>query len=100
MPQHIAHSVIFHNKCAPAGIVINSWIIEEKERVTVKRQVSTKSPQHINIPLIVKIDVFYSVNIVVVWGWCTAPAVRPLPLALGGGGEGDEKGGEGGHEKG
>ena len=98
IPQQIAYSVIFHDKCTIVSIVVNSWIIEKKKRVTVNRQVSTHRPQHINIPLVVKIDVFHSVNLVVI-GAGTVPAVCPLPLALGGGGEEGEKGGKQSHKK-
>ena len=70
--------------------------------LVVKCCVSAETAKNINVPVIVK----SGAHDVIVWIRAVQrviiarPVVRPLPLALGGGGEGDEKGGEGGHEKG
>ena len=66
----------------------------------VKDRIPAHSSVHIDISFIVKGRVSDPIIVIAVGAIRSAPIMRPLPLALGGGGEGDEKGGEGGHEKG
>jgi hypothetical protein len=69
--------------------------------LVIYSRVAAKASENINIPVVIK----SGAHDVIVWIRAVQrviiprPVVSPLPLALGGGGEGDEKGGENCNEK-
>ena len=60
----------------------------------VKDSIPAHSSVHIDISFIVKGRVCDPIIVIAVGTILAAPIMRPLPLALGGGGEESEKGGE------
>ena len=100
IPQHVPQCVELCQKYCPLVAVEHLRVSSELQCVLIIFRTSSHGAIDIDVAIIVKGGVDDFVVIVAVGAVAARPVMRPLPLALGGGGEGDEKGGEGGHEKG
>ena len=77
------------------------WVGCKWQKYPINHQITAHPAKNVNISIIIKGNVIDIVKeFTLIDPVAARPVMRPLPLALGGGGEGDEKGGEGGHEKG
>ena len=100
IPQHIPQGVELGQKDRLSVAVEYLCAGRELQGVIIIFRTSAHGAIDVDVALIVKGGVNDFIVIVAVGAVASRPVMRPLPLALGGGGEGDEKGGEGGHEKG